>query len=83
MECTKSNVSPKNGEKKNVFAQILDLWKTDVNWDSHTDKDRKVCIWFGLSLTSMIALAHTWLIIPAAISLVCSLGSLSKINVEE
>lgn len=83
MECTKSNVSPQNGEKKNVLTQMLDLWKTDVNWDSHTENDKKVCIWFGLSLAAMFALSSTWLVIPATISMACSLGSLNKINVEE
>ncbi len=83
MECTKSNVSPKNGEKKNVFAQMFDLWKTDVNWNDHTEKDRKVCIWFGMSLAAMFALSNTWLVVPATISMLFSLGSLYKVNVEE
>lgn len=77
MECTKSN------EKKNVFAQMIDLWKKDVNWNRFSVKDKKVCIWFGMSLVAMIVFGHTLLFIPAAISMVCSLGSLNKINVEE
>lgn len=83
MECTKSNVSPKSGEKKNVFSQIIDLWKTDVNWNSHTGKDRKVCIWFAVSLSSVLVFCHTWLVIPAIISLVCSLANLNDLKVEE
>lgn len=83
MERTKSNIPPTGGVKRNVFAQLLDLWKTDVNWNSYTEKDRKVCIWFALSFVATMLLAHTWLFIPALVSLVCSLGSLKDLNVEE
>ena len=83
MECTKSKVSPKSGEKKNVFSQMIDLWKTDVNWENHTDKDRKICISFAVSLSSVLVFCHTWLVIPAIISLICSFASLNDLKVEE
>lgn len=83
MERTKSNVPPTGGVKRNVFAQLLDLWKTDVNWNSYTEKDRKVCIGFSISLTAVMVFCQTWLFIPAIIGLVCCLYSLKDLNVEE
>lgn len=83
MEYTKSNVSPKNGEKKNVFIQMIDLWKKDVNWKTHADKDRKVCIWFAISFCSVLVFCNTWLVAPAVISLICSLANLNDVKVEE
>lgn len=83
MECTKSNKSPKVGVKKNAFIELIDLWKRDVNWESHTDKSRKICIGFGISLTAVVAFGHTWLFIPAIIGLLCCLSSLKGLNVEE
>lgn len=83
MGCTKSNKSPKVGVKKNVFIELIDLWKQDVNWDGHTEKGKKNCICFGISLTAVIVFCHTWLIIPAVIGLAYSLSSLKDINMNE
>lgn len=83
MECTKSNKAPKVGVKKNAFIELIDLWKRDVNWESNTDKSRKICIGFGISLTAVMVFCHTWLFVPAIIGLVCSLSNLKDLNVEE
>ena len=83
MGCTKSNKSPKVGVKKNAFIELVDLWKRDVNWESYTDKGRKICIGFGISLTAVMVFCHTWLFIPAIIGLLCCLSSLKDLNVEE
>ena len=83
MERTKSNTSPISGEKKNVFCQMIELWKADVKWNNHTEKERKVCIWFALSLVAVLTLAHTWLLVPALVSMVCCLGCLKDLKVEE
>lgn len=83
MECTKSKKSPKVREKKNTFIELIDLWKRDVNWKSHTDKSRKICIGFGISLIAVMVFCHTWLFIPAIIGLLCCLSSLKDLNVEE
>lgn len=52
MGCTKSNKSPKVGEKKNAFVELVDLWKQDVNWKSNAKNNRKICIGFGISANS-------------------------------
>lgn len=83
MGCTKSNKSPKVGEKKNAFVELVDLWKQDVNWKSNAKNNRKICIGFGISLTSVMVFCHTWLFIPAIIGLLCCLSSLKDLNVEE
>lgn len=83
MGCTKSNNTPKVGEKKNAFVELVDLWKRDVNWESHTDKSRKICIGFGISLTAVMVFCHTWLFIPAIIGFVSYLSSMKDLNVEE
>lgn len=83
MGCTKSNKSPKVGVKKNVFIELIDLWKRDVNWGSHTDKGRKICIGFGISLSAVMAFWHTWIIIPSFIGLVYCLYNMEDLNVEE
>lgn len=83
MGCTKSNKSPKVGEKKNAFIELVDLWKHDVKWNSHTEKSRKICIGFGISLTAVMVFCQTWLFIPAIIGLVYCLSSLKDLNVEE
>lgn len=83
MGCTKSNKSSKVGVKKNAFIELIDLWKRDVNWESHTDKGRRICIGFGISLTAVMVFCQTWLFIPAIIGLLCCLSSLKDVNVEE
>ena len=83
MERTKSNVSPRKGEKKNVFAQMLGLWKEDVNWNSYTEKERKVCIWFGLSFCALLVFGQTWIVFPVAASLLASLSKMDGLNMEE
>ena len=83
MERTKSNVYPISGEKKNAFNQMIELWKADVNWNNHTKKERKVCIWFGISAATVLCLLHTWLVVPAFISTAVAATKLGGINVEE
>lgn len=83
MGCTKSNKSPKVGEKKNAFLELVDLWKQDVNWKSNAKSNRKICIGFGISLTAVMVFCHTWLFIPAIIGLLSCLSSLKDLNVEE
>ena len=83
MGCTKSNKSPKVGEKKNAFVELVDLWKQDVNWKSNAKNNRKIFIGFGISLTAVMVFCHTWLFIPAIIGLLCCLSSLKDLNVEE
>ena len=83
MGCTKSNKASKVVVKKNVFIELIDLWKRDVNWESHTDKGRKICIGFGISLTAVMVFCHTWLFIPTVIGLVFCISNLKDLNVEE
>ena len=83
MECTGSNKSPKVGVKKNAFIELIDLWKRDVNWESHTDKSRKICIWFALSFCAILIFSCTWMSILSIISLVWSTTKLKHIKVEE
>lgn len=82
MEKTKNNYSSKRA-KKNVFLQMIDLWKIDVNWHKHTKKDKKVCIGFGLSFSALIMFGCSWLAIPAIIGLVYCLSHMKDLNVEE
>ena len=83
MECTKSKKSPKVGEKKNTFIELIDLWKRDVNWENNTDKSKKICIGFGISLTAVMVFCHTWLFIPAIIGFICCLSCMKDLNMEE
>ena len=83
MECTGSNKSPKVGVKKNAFIELIDLWKRDVNWESHTDKGRIICIWFSLSFCAILIFSCTWMSILSIISLVWSTTKLKHVKVEE
>lgn len=77
----KSNFYPFIGTKKNVFLQILDLWKTDVSWHKHTEKDKKICICFSLSFSALIVFGHSWLAIPALIGIIISISFINDLDV--
>lgn len=79
----KSNYYHSKGAKKNVISQMLDLWKTDVNWYKHTEKDKEICICFSLSLSSLIVFGHSWLAIPALIGMIVSIAYMNDLDVEE
>lgn len=83
MECTGSNKSPKVGVKKNAFIELIDLWKRDVNWESHTDKGRIICIWFALSFCAILIFSCTWISIPSIISVVWCTTKLKHVKMEE
>lgn len=83
MEQTKSNENLKRDVKENIFHHLSDLWKADVNWNKLSTKNKNTCIWFGLSFCSLLVFCHTWLVIPSAISLICSIVSIEGVNVEE
>lgn len=79
----KSNYTPSKVEKKNVFLQMFDLWKADVNWNKHTEKDKKICICFSLSLSALIVFGHSWVAIPVLIGMIVSIAYMNDLDVEE
>lgn len=79
----KSNYTPSKVEKKNVFLQMFDLWKADVNWNKHTEKDKKICICFSLSLSALIVFGHSWVAIPVLIGMIVSISYMNDLDVEE
>lgn len=83
MERTKSNYSSVREDGSNAISQIVNLWKKDVNWQRMSSLDRKVCIWFGVSVTATLFLLHTWLVVPALISTAVAATKLGGINIEE
>lgn len=83
MKHAKSKFPSKRNGSENVFIQMYDLWKTDVNWDGYSPKEKRIIIWFGLSFVAMIILSCTWLFFPAAINFGCSLGCMKHIDVKE
>lgn len=63
MEKTKSNYSSKRA-KKNIFLQMIDLWKKDVNWHKHTKKRQESLYWvwpliFSLDYVRLLLACHT------------------------
>lgn len=83
MECTKSNGSPSKEGKKNIFTQLSDLWKSDVNWNNHTDKEKIICIVLGICMAVLFSFGSTVLAIPAIVGIVYSLRGLVEFKVEE
>lgn len=83
MECTKSNEASMLGGKKKKQPHLLEVLGADANWGYLSKKDRKSCMLFALSFSSVILLSHTWLVIPAIISLILSSANVMQVNVRE
>lgn len=83
MECTKSNEAPLLGGEKKKKPHLLEVLGADANWENLSKNDRKSCILFALSFSSVLLFGHTWLVIPAIISLILSAANIKQVNVRE
>lgn len=85
MEHIKSNEKLKKLMKRNVFYQLLETWKKDVDWYRKTKKEKAIIYWFVLSFFVALGTCTTIMFVPALTNFLFSLHAMNifKIKVEE